>query len=266
MPIIPHLTHEPAEAYHAQAKEYLSSHQLADFRACPQLYYRKRMGLVTEPEQQAFAFGRAAHSLILEGPEAFAAEFAVGGPINEKTGRPYGRETKAFAEWAQTVGKPVVTEDDHAMILRMRESVRTHPVAALLLCHGIAEGVIRHDYAGVPCQIRCDWVSGEFGLVDLKTCADLSAFEYDARKFRYIHQLAFYRAVIREATGELPQVHIVAVEKREPYRCGVWRIDEASLDGAERENYAAIARLRQCWDMGEWPTGYEQTRVLELRP
>ncbi|MFM2011245.1 MAG: hypothetical protein RLZZ396_29, partial [Planctomycetota bacterium] len=36
------LIHESADLYHAKAKHYLSSHQLADFRKCPQLYYRKK--------------------------------------------------------------------------------------------------------------------------------------------------------------------------------------------------------------------------------
>jgi hypothetical protein len=35
------LIHESADEYRAKAKHYLSSHQLADFRKCPQLYYRK---------------------------------------------------------------------------------------------------------------------------------------------------------------------------------------------------------------------------------
>ena len=46
----------------------------------------------------ASATGRAAHTLILEGRERFLAEYAIGGPINEKTGQPYGTTTKAFAE------------------------------------------------------------------------------------------------------------------------------------------------------------------------
>ena len=40
-PSMSFLIHESAEEYHAKAKHYLSSHQLADFRKCPQLYYRK---------------------------------------------------------------------------------------------------------------------------------------------------------------------------------------------------------------------------------
>ena len=56
--------------------------------------------------------------------------------------------------------------------------------------------VIRAEYVGVPCQIRVDWFSSDEGLVDLKTCEDLDAFEDDARRFQYVPQMAFYRMFI----------------------------------------------------------------------
>ena len=46
-PVIPDLgflIREPAEEYHAKAKEYLSSHQLGDFRKCPCCIGRKSWG------------------------------------------------------------------------------------------------------------------------------------------------------------------------------------------------------------------------------
>jgi hypothetical protein len=84
------LIHESAEEYHAKAKHYLSSHQLADFRKCPQLYYRKKTQPRTQEESPAYLVGRAAHVLILEGFERFREDFAVGGPINARTGQPIG--------------------------------------------------------------------------------------------------------------------------------------------------------------------------------
>jgi RecB family exonuclease len=44
----------------------LSSHLLADFRRCPLLYYRKRLGLVPDEDRPAYLLGHAAHTLILE--------------------------------------------------------------------------------------------------------------------------------------------------------------------------------------------------------
>ena len=83
-PSMSFLIHESADEYHAKAKHYLSSHQLADFRKCPQLYYRKKTQPRTQEESPAYLVGRAAHVLILEGLERFREDFAVGGPINKK--------------------------------------------------------------------------------------------------------------------------------------------------------------------------------------
>lgn len=130
------LLREPAEVYHAKAKDYLSSHQLADFRKCPLLYRRKRLGHITEEERPAYLVGRAAHTLILEGLDRFEEDFAVGGPVNPKTGRPFGAGTKAWAEWAGASRKPVLTDAQFEVVARMNESVRTHPVAMGLLDQG----------------------------------------------------------------------------------------------------------------------------------
>jgi hypothetical protein len=64
---LPFLVHESADEYHAHARHHLSSHQLADFRKCPQLYYRKKTQPPTRDESPAYLVGRAAYVLILEG-------------------------------------------------------------------------------------------------------------------------------------------------------------------------------------------------------
>lgn len=258
------LLREPAEVYHAKAKEFLSSHQLADFRKCPQLFHQKRIGLIRDEDRPAYLLGRAAHTLILEGRDRFHAEYAVGGPINPKTGQPYGQGTKAWADWAAARNKSVLTDDQFALISNLDASVHAHPVAASLLRQGVAEGVVRAEYCGVPCQIRMDWFDTETGIVDLKTCDDLAWFEADARRFGYTHQLAFYRAVLARVAGRELPVHLIAVEKREPYRCGVWRLSADALAVARQDNEEAMDRLRRCRQDDHWPSGYEEPRLLDV--
>ena len=255
---------EPEAQYRAQAKSHLSSHALADFRACPLLYRQKQLGLIPDADHSAFQLGRAAHVLTLEGRDAYARGFAIGGPINEKTGKPYGRDTKAFADWAGAIGKPVLTQEQAELVEQLAAAVHRHPVASALLAAGQAEAVLRLPYAGVPSQGRLDWVIGDGqALSDLKTCDDLTWFESDARRFGYAHQMAFYRALVREATGLVPDVTLIAVEKRAPYRCGVWRLTAQVLDHAERENLAAMRRLDVCQRSDQWPTGYEDARTFD---
>ncbi len=57
------LVREPAEVYHSNAADFLSSHALADFRKCPLLYHRKRCGLIPDEDRPAYLVGRAAHTV-----------------------------------------------------------------------------------------------------------------------------------------------------------------------------------------------------------
>lgn len=258
--------HEPAEEYHARSKagEFMSSHMLGDFRKSPALYRKKILGQIEENESPAFVLGRAAHCLILEGRGAFDRDYVVtDGPVNPRTGEPYGSKTKAFSEWAATQEREVVSGKDFGFIVKLQTSVWLHPTAAELLAEGEAEGVVRAEYCGVPCQIRMDWYSEKFGLVDLKTADELQWFESDCRRYGYIHQLSFYRAIIRKVTGRDVPVHIIAVEKKEPFATGVWHLTPEVLDLAELENKAALERFRGCCSCGCWPTGYETVRIID---
>ncbi len=257
------LIREPADVYHAKAAEYLGSHGLADFRKCPLLFRRKELGLIPDEDRPAYRLGRAAHTLILEGMDRFEAAYTVGGPINPKTGQPYGQRTKKYAEWATSIDKEVLTEEEAVLCTEMNAAVGTSALASGLLAEGVPEGIVRADYCALPCQARIDWVSPTHGIVDLKTCDDLTWFESDARRFGYAYQLAFYRAVLARVYDEELPVYMVAVEKKEPHRCGVWRVGEDVLAQAQKENEEAIAALKKCQEKDTWRTGYEDIRVFD---
>jgi hypothetical protein len=249
--------------YAARRKDHLSSHALAEFRKNPRLYQLKQIGLVVEEERAAFITGRAAHCRVLEGEVEFRRRFAIGGPINPKTNKHFGQDTKAYAEWAAVQGKPAISQDTADLCDRLARAVREHEAAAAFIAEGQAEGVVRAKFCGFPSQIRIDWMHPERGIVDLKTIDDLDYFEMQARSFGYAHQLAFYRTVLAQVAGRKPEVHVIAVEKKEPFRVGVWRFSDQVLDAAARENLAAIERLKICRAQDTWPTGYEQVRQFD---
>ncbi len=260
------IIHEPAGEYHARSRngEFMSSHMLADFRESPALYRKQILGEIEQNESPALALGSAAHCLILEGKAEFDSQYLVtDGPTNPRTGEPFGKSTKAYAEWKATQEREIVSGKDYNFIMKLQTSVWLHPVASELLSGGVAEGVVREEYCGVPCQIRMDWFSEKYGLVDLKTCDSLKWFESDCRRYGYLFQMAFYRSVIRKATGRNVPVHIVAVEKNEPFSTGVWKLTDEVLDLAELANKAALERYRNCCVSGAWPTGYEDTRIID---
>ena len=210
---------ESAEEYHAKAVRHLSSHQLLDFMKCPWLHHKKASGLIGDTDSTSYFVGRAAHVRILEGREAYEAAFAMGGPINPQTGKPFGANTQAFRAWAEAQGKPVLTQDQVELIEQMASGVAMNSEAVDLLLYGRSEGVVRADYCGTPCQIRLDWLHPHRGIVDFKTCDDLTWFEADAKRYGYARQMAFYQAVLAKALdGLMVPIHLVAVEKKEPFR------------------------------------------------
>ena len=156
----------------------------------------------------------------------------------------------------------IVSPKDYGFIVKLQKSVWLHTAVSALLDEGVSKATVRAEYCGVPCQTHMDWFSEKHGLVELKTCDSLRWFDGDAKRFGYAFQMAFYRAVLREATGETVAVHLIVVEKNEPFSTGVWELSDDVLDQAEKVNEAALARYRKCLQTGEWPTGYEETKVI----
>ena len=269
----PFIVDIPSDEYHEAARrgKYLSSHLLADFRSCPRLYRKKMTGEIEPSDTTAYQLGRALHILILEGRSRFDEEYIISsGPINPKTKEPFGKLTKAYKEWAAAQKRPVFSSEEFGWMLKLQQSVALHPIASSLLERGRAEGTVRVSLHGELCQIRMDWFNPDYGerpvIVDLKTTENLSFFERDARKYSYPEQLAFYRDVLREAMGggfdDGVDVYIIAVEKREPYRCGVWKLTDELLDQCSATNRMAMSLLKECRCMNDWPTGYEAMRVM----
>ena len=62
--------------------------------------------------------------------------------------------------------------------------------------------------------------------------------------------------------SDRPQAKLVAVEKKEPFRCGVWQLSSEVLQEIHSEIEVDLAKLNQCIDSDIWPTGYEAVRHI----
>lgn len=265
----PYILEIPADEYHQATKEnkYLSSHRLHLFRRCPALYHKHAMGEIVESDTQSFIIGRATHTFILEGADVFEREYIVSdGPTNPKTGLAYGARTKAYLDWAASLDRPVISPTDFSLLEKMKAAVEGHEKARELLSAGFAESVVRTEWEGEPIQTRMDWFDPERGiLVDLKTCQDLDRFKYDVRDFGYPYQLAFYeRALVLAGYDRPVECWIIAVEKREPYRVGVFNVVVTTIDDANFANTPnlignewVIRELKDCREKDFWPTRWE---------
>lgn len=258
----------PADEYHRATKEnlYTTSHRLQIFRRCPALYKKHIDGEIVEDNTQAFTIGSATHAYILEG-DKFQREYQVAdGPINPKTGAPYGSTTKAYLEWLECQDRQIVSTKDFELIKNMGEAVRSHTKAAELLKSGVPEVTLRAKWNGVDFQARLDWYDQERNiLVDLKTCADVDKFGYDFRDFGYAHQFGCYSRMLELCGRKKPDCWIIAVEKREPFRVAVYNIMPFTIDSANYDEFAKIgkgneptlAELVDCRENDTWPTRYE---------
>lgn len=254
---------EDSEVYHSKSADNLSSHQLTDYIKSPIGYwYRRQKERVDLP---AFALGRAVHQYVLEGADVFHTNYITGGPINDKTGLPYGKQTKKYADWLaeqESAGKQGISDDDYQIVKTCQEQISAHQIASGLLAEGWPEAVVRTDYCATRCQIRIDWFNPNSGLVDLKTCRNIERFEYDFRDFLYANQLAFYREVFNAHFGDRPKCWIIAAEVNEPYRVGVYQISDGTLGEAAKQNESFIPKYLESKRTGVYPTNYESLRVI----
>lgn len=265
----PFIQNIPFEVYleDAYQGQYLTSHFLSDFRICPLLYKQKLNGEVIIDDTAAFQIGRATHALVLAGQDAFDEEYLVSaGPINPKTGEPFGKLTKAYKDWAATQTKKIILTNEFDFMSKLQEAVWAHPKAAELLDGCVCEGVVRTEYLGENVQIRMDAFNPNLkAVIDLKTCDNLDFFTNDCFKYGYAEQMAFYRDVFKAASGGVDTTAwLIAVEKRIPYRCGVWQVSEEMLAQAGKANERAIEELKSCREQDVWPTRYEEPRVLDV--
>ncbi len=255
------------QLYHrkAQTGQAISASMLKEFRNSPARYFARITGKISEKNCSAFRIGRAVHKLILEGDRAYRASFSVGGPCNGRTGRPFGAETKAFAEWVCGSGldpEHVVTLSEARDIARMRDAVRRHRGAMALLGNGWPERCVEADCRGLPCQARLDWLTPEGIVADVKTTRSLNGFEREARRHGYLHQFAFYREVAAAAGAGALSMRAIVVEKREPFRVCVWEFPESVLAPYAAQNAEALSRLLRCRATGVWPGGFEEGRTF----
>lgn len=254
--------------YDTRRKTHETAHSFAQFRRCPALYKLDRDGKLPAKDSEIFAFGRAFHVLSLFGLMPYKSAYAIGGPVNEKTGRPYGSETKAFAEWAATQGKPVLTLEQDKTLLEMNAATRKHPFASALLAPtetNHAEVAVEADLYGHRCQSRIDWVSELMDCIaDLKTTSNIERFEWDCKDYGYAQQLAFYRDICAKAGWRPAKCYLVAVEKSMPYRVGVWEISSETLERASATNRCIGNNLSEAQETDTWPTLYEDVRTLSI--
>lgn len=216
-------------------------------------------------ESAAMALGSAAHKLILEGREAFAAAYEIAD---------LDRRTKAGKEAAAAIeasGKEVLSPEDADACEKMLASVKEHPAAKrLLFSAGRSEVPVFVSTApGVSYKGKIDRIptSGSV-LVDLKTTKDISDWTPDGAALQMAHYLKLVNL-----TGDRPYDYdgsvFVVVETSAPYAVRCVMLDDQALESAKAKVESLWELYASCVASGEWPKpilGEDGIEVASLKP
>lgn len=233
---------EPDNLYHSKRGLYLTSHLLiAAHRSQSEFIEDFRS---PKSDSNALHFGRAAHVHLLEN-DRFASSYTVGGPVNPHSGKTYGTKSKKFQGWASGQLLPAITPEEMELIEAMSASVLRERAARQLLASGEAEVTGRCKIEGVPCQVRVDWLTPCWRIVDYKTTKSLATFSVDCEQYGYLVQQAFYRQCVREVTGHDCRCYLIACEKTPEAPSVVLELNPELLDQQEESNRAKIVEVRE---------------------
>jgi hypothetical protein len=251
----------PADLYHAIPA--VGSSGLKSFLRSP-AHYRARLAQPAEPTD-AQALGTAVHLAVLE-PERFEREVVAAPKFDRRTTA--GKAAAAEFDAAHA-GRLVLAADVHETACRVRDAVRSHPAAALLLAHGAPEVSLQwiDEASGVPCKSRLDWLAPDHSVVDLKTARDASPLGFGRAigQYGYAIQQAVYVAGVRAALGaEPPMFAFVAVETEPPFAVGVYVLDDDAVAAAEVRVAEALARFAQCRAADTWPAYGDLIQTITL--
>ena len=193
------------------------------------------------------ALGTAVHTLVLE-PATFNDEFIVMPKIDKRT--KIGKEL--FAEFeAASAGKTVIAEDMLAKAQAMADSVRSHPVAGLLLEDVVSESSIYWWYKTMDpddstkfktmLKVRPDAICRNYPvIIDLKSTVDgsYSGFIRAIQNYYYHVSAAMYLEGVNQCKELLAEMGhfaytkflFVCVESAEPYLTSIYELSPEYLD------------------------------------
>ena len=194
---------------------------------------------------EAMTTGRALTDFLSMLPEEFLQTYAVvDGPTNPKTGKPYGTDTKVYAEWRASQEKIPVSTEQYNMFGKMAVAYNDHAfVKSLAEYERMRNVVLKANVCDVPCMCRIDslYISPEgksVTAVDIKTTSDLCTFHRAAESLYYREQQALILLILAANGFDRAQARIAAIEKGPMPRCGVFEVKDMATGPVAAVNKA----------------------------
>jgi exodeoxyribonuclease VIII len=103
-------------------------------------------------------------------------------------------------------------------------------------------------------------------LINLKTCRSCTPYQFGAAAYKlgYHISAAHYISGYRALTGREAKYKWIAVEKKPPYECAVYRATPDVITQGGEDLDALIKRLAECERTNHWPPELEEESDLML--
>ena len=257
-------------AYYHRSKG-VSSSTLRRFRQS-QLH---AMQEVVEPTT-AMQIGSAAHSLIVEGENAFNNEVAV------ISGSPYTNANKQLKRDYLDRGMLVITQDKRDMLFQMKDNLIEEARKFLDVDQGEYPGVFVKPYENalywweqdVLLKLRSDVIrypvvqpysDESVVVIDYKTTSDcsVSGFTRSIRRYQYDLQAAFYRRGYQKAGFKVEDFLFVAQETKHPYATKIFKMNDEDMDRGWEQLEKSLVDFKTVKD-GEKPSIYNSPNIVEV--
>lgn len=187
-------------------------------------------------DSSAFAFGRAAHCLILE-PEMFNENFFIldDTEIKAEIGGARPTATNKYKEWIENVtieaklnNLEIISGQDYDTMSSMKTELFKIKEVQSILTPCLKEKIFTNNFINVNVKIKVDAINTGNYIIDYKTTnepATRENFIRDMYKYDYDHQAAFYCDV----TG-LNRFIFIVQEKQFPYSIMIAELSEDVLE------------------------------------
>ena len=217
------------------------------------------------PLSEAMSTGRALTDFLSLKPEDFLAKYVVAdGPLNPKTGKPYGADTKAFIEWKAMQPKTPVPTQQFNMFGKMALAYNKHAFIKSVESHArLRNIVLRAVVNGVECMCKVDnmHVGDDSAFaVDVKTTSDLGTFAKASYGLHYPEQQALIKLILAANGIEVSRVMIAALEKGPLPRCGVFAFERTVA--TETDVKAVLSEYAESCKTGSFGTRFEDVSLI----
>ena len=224
----------------------------------------------------AMKFGTAAHSLIVEGEEAFVNNVVC------LTGSPYTNANKELKKEYEGRGLTVITAQEKDSLYSMKEALIPEGIKHLSADEGEYPSMFNSPFEraifwweqDLLLKVKSDVLrypvnmphkSNSIILVDYKTTADCSVkgFTSSIRKYQYDLQAAWYKRGFEKAGFNVVDFIFVAQEKKKPFASKIFRMSHTDMDSGWQRMESLLTEYNAVLN-GKETTIYNSPSIVDI--